>query len=342
MSNKRTRGLLSNSRRTAAPGPSNSSNSLRPRQIELPEYEPLECPLNGLAQRSLTEIQNNRSTGRKYEAHLQKSTALLKQSIVSINERVQSRSQAVERMEAKRLQRKQDKTELQVNLESTIRALQEEIPDLSAEIEASFRHNIDRQAEFVSERQALRLMAEAALTQPRRAQTDKREDEGDTPMGDEQNGSWVGAIELLETARGRKAEEWTAMSAHQRYALDNDYISFKRSWHDALHQDDNIPLPDASAWFDNQGWPVLPDATGLPPANGDEDVIVAREVRSFSCPLTLMVMKEPYSNRRCQHTYEKSAILEFLKAGPKTCPQAGCSQVRAVPNARITYWRIVR
>lgn len=42
---------------------------------------------------------------------------------------------------------------------------------------------------------------------------------------------------------------------------------------------------------------------------------------NFLCPLTLQVMKEPVKHVRTGHTYEKSAILEWLFLhGKATCP----------------------
>lgn len=80
--------------------------------------------------------------------------------------------------------------------------------------------------------------------------------------------------------------------------------------------------------------------------DSDDDIEIAGEVQSLKCPLTLQIFKEPYSNKVCQHTFEKYAIVEYYNKnaagemqasqarrrpepiGPKTieCPVAGCSE----------------
>lgn len=81
----------------------------------------------------------------------------------------------------------------------------------------------------------------------------------------------------------------------------------------------------------------------------DDDIQMTAVVSSLKCPLTLQTFKEPYSNRVCKHTFEKSAILQFhrenavsfvdpsqggrrgrgVPAGPKQlkCPERGCDAV---------------
>jgi hypothetical protein len=118
-------------------------------------------------------------------------------------------------------------------------------------------------------------------------------------------------------------------------------------------------MPHASTWFPAE----TAGATSNPAAaqrrrvvsktdNGDDDeddIQMTGIISSLKCPLTLKTFKEPYSNRVCKHTFEKSAILEFHKKsavafvdpsqggrrggyvpqGPKQlkCPTAGCEAV---------------
>jgi hypothetical protein len=81
----------------------------------------------------------------------------------------------------------------------------------------------------------------------------------------------------------------------------------------------------------------------------DDDIQMTGAVSSLKCPLTLQTFTEPYSNNKCKHTFEKSAILEFhrtnavafpdpsqrqrSRAGPQgpkllKCPERGCDAVR--------------
>jgi len=147
-----------------------------------------------------------------------------------------------------------------------------------------------------------------------------------------------------------------------RYAEHNDYIGFKRIVHDAQHPGDNAPpVPPASTWFlDEIVASTNPSAARRRrmatqtdnTENGDDDdddIQMTAVVSSLKCPLTLQTFKEPYSNRVCKHTFEKSAILQFhhenavsftdpsqggrrgrgFPAGPKQlkCPERGCDAV---------------
>lgn len=78
-------------------------------------------------------------------------------------------------------------------------------------------------------------------------------------------------------------------------------------------------------------------------SDSDDDLEIAAEVQSLKCPLTLQILKEPFSNTTCPHTFEKYAITEYYNenaraevqatgrrraepVGPKTitCPVPGC------------------
>ncbi|KLU88618.1 hypothetical protein MAPG_07603 [Magnaporthiopsis poae ATCC 64411] len=140
-----------------------------------------------------------------------------------------------------------------------------------------------------------------------------------------------GPLRLYAEARKAKAAEFEALSAYDKYAVDNDYISLKKHWHDALHPDGTQTLPDAHRWFDSDGNPVLPSAAGGGEAgdgnDGDDDLIVAGVSDSLKCPLTLRDFEEPYSNNKCKHTFEKSAIVDILtreRGAPLACPVGGC------------------
>jgi hypothetical protein len=137
-----------------------------------------------------------------------------------------------------------------------------------------------------------------------------------------------------------------------RYAENNDYVNFKRLLHDSLHPGAEAPpVPAASTWFPSSTAPSSSRRrTNNADQNGnesDDDLIIAGEVSSLKCPLTLRTFVEPYSNNICRHTFEKSAILEMhhMSAvafqapgqrrgqGPKKlqCPQAGCNAVSLFP-----------
>lgn len=122
-------------------------------------------------------------------------------------------------------------------------------------------------------------------------------------------------------------------------------------------------MPPASSWFPNEDGGVnsnpsaarrrrlasQTDNTENGGDDDDDDIQMTGVVSSLKCPLTLQTFKEPYSNKKCKHTFEKSAILQFhrenavsfvdpsqggrrgrgVPAGPRQlkCPQHGCDAV---------------
>ncbi|KAL8304974.1 hypothetical protein RB600_008041 [Gaeumannomyces tritici] len=140
-----------------------------------------------------------------------------------------------------------------------------------------------------------------------------------------------GPLRLYAESRKAKAAEFEALSAYDKYGQNNDYVSLKKHWHDALHPDGTQNLPDAHRWFDSDGNPALPAAGGDGRAEGrdddDDDLIVAGVSDSLKCPITLRGFEEPFSNNKCKHTFEKSAIVDMLTRGngaPIACPVGGC------------------
>lgn len=300
------------------------------------------------------------SDRRKYEKHLTKSSTFLFESVGSINDVLFSRKQMLAAMaEKRRTKGVQDKTEAEVQLEEYVAQLESTVGELTDSSEEALRWVIDSRAELEDQQAVLEMVLQGVNAQrprpepkppkPKKEQVPGRhtagsdgDDDADAPSADEEDEAAdggegeaatadappiKGVTELLEAARKTKLNEYNALSPHRRYALNNDYISFKKNWHDALHPEDQVPLPDASTWFDEHGRPTKGVAAG---ANGDEDLVVEREIIDLKCPLSLQVMKEPYSNHQCKHTFEKSAIIEFIRGsnGTARCPVFGCSKVR--------------
>ncbi len=148
----------------------------------------------------------------------------------------------------------------------------------------------------------------------------------------------MSAVDALGEARSKRADDYARMTAHQKYGLNNDYIAFKQTWHEAMYPEGDVILPDASAWFNADGRPAKygPNAGsdagkgGSDGSGGDDsgdDLVVEREVISFRCPLTLVTMTDPLQSRKCNHTFEREAIMQYLATGPMKCPQTGCDEV---------------
>ena len=321
--------------------------------LALPPYEPPSFPMDDRTKQRLASLHSSRETDssrRQYEKHLAKSTTYLFESVGSVNDVLSARKRSLAHMAERRRARGQsDKDEGELSLEAYVAELDATITELTDSSEEALRWVIDCRAELEDHQAVLdKVMQGLNAQQPRPERQPARKKEKAPPRSDDEDGDagsgdaeeqdedkidpasgdvppLVGVKELLGAARHAKTDEYQALSAHQRYAVNNDYIAFKRNWHDALHPDDQVPLPDPSSWFDEQGRPTKGAAAD---ANEDDDLVVEREIIDLKCPLSLQIMKEPYSNHQCKHTFEKSAICEFIQnnRGQAKCPV--CSKVR--------------
>lgn len=320
----------------------------------LPRYQPPACPLNDVARRSLGELSNNRGTVI-YESQLKESVRFLGLGVSDLHERLRAQQERLENQRARRQEKGAEKTAEEERLEAHLEELEHVVDGLTGESEEAIRDIIDKRAELEDEAVALGDLYTAASTAHntnaaaarRRALNVEDQDEAD----DQKEDPVPSTADALRERRAQKLAEYTNLSPRQRYALNNDYAGFKKLWHDAAAGADGPPLPDASRWFRSNGEPVMdrPGAEQRRNTQGgedddDDDVAVAREVLSLNCPLTLRPMEEPYSNNKCKHTFEKSAILDYLsRQGQMQCPQTGCSQVllslpsSPLPAAYIPY-----
>ena len=358
--------LLQNTRRSRPPqataAAAAGSEPTHQTDVELPPYEPLAFPLDDASKRELLEMTNNRDT-RKYEQHLVKSLTLLKSAVGATNDRLVYRTTHAEQQTEKRKERGEArKSAAETAAEECVEKLAAEVVSATDKSEAAMREIIDCLAELQDERGVLdevhrRVQAEHPPRRVPPAGSQRRaparrdhsgDSDSDGEQGEEDGGDGEGAdagegeqkppppptgvIELLESVRQEQLDAYTSMSMFQRYSKNNDYISFRRTLHDAQNPDGGA-LPDPSTWFDQEGNPQGLVQDKEKPANDDEDLIIEREVLSFKCPLTLRTMSEPYTSRVCNHSFEKESILTFLREnrGKSKCPV--CPAVSQPPTA---------
>ncbi|KAI0847311.1 zinc-finger of the MIZ type in Nse subunit-domain-containing protein [Daldinia vernicosa] len=317
--------LLSGSRRLQSGAERNrdrpSISSSRTQQdngpVELPDYEPLACPLSAEAIRALTQLSTSKDT-RKYEEQLNKSIELLSASVRDINDKYEERKESLKSLQEKRAGR-DEKNDRERAEEKAVLALKNDVPMLTNECNLAVQSVIDLKIELEDSNLALRGTAqkvEVEATNATRRQRHRGDDEDDE-MADV---NITSPIMLLQRAKEGAAEEYASKTPYERYGTNNDYVGFKRIWHDAVHGRGNKPLPDASKWFSQNG--------GEDEASEDEDIIVAEEHLDIHCPLSMAVMKDPYTSIKCKHTFEKDSIIQFLQTqrGRARCPQTGCNK----------------
>jgi E3 SUMO-protein ligase NSE2 len=127
-----------------------------------------------------------------------------------------------------------------------------------------------------------------------------------------------------------------AKSLTDRYAHDNDYAGWYKSRHVGLteHQTMPPPVPAPALWFGAEEGNALT-------ANGADDTMeVVGERVSVKCPMTMQYFIDPVTSDICRHSYEKSAILDYLKMSEDRVPytpeqQAQLDGLRGAPRANL-------
>ena len=300
-------------------------------------YEPPSFPLSQAAINKLGDLSRNRDT-LAYQNQIKDALRNLGHGVYDLQERLQAQRHRLEQLRTRRQERGLDKQAEEERLEKHIAKIEADVEALTQRSEEATRRTIDQRVALEDATAVLGEMYTTAMTNRRAGPGAEEEEDGQLPPA-------PSTLDALRDHRAHKTAEYEAISNYERYALDNDYVSFKKLWHDGLAGEDDAPLPDASQWFRADGTPVMgADARGTGGAGGDDsddDLAVAREVLSLNCPLTLRPLDQPYSNRKCKHTFEKHAILDYLKnggRGEKECPQTGCSEVCI--HLTLTRWRV--
>ncbi|KAI8721944.1 SP-RING-type domain-containing protein [Fusarium sp. LHS14.1] len=311
-----------------------SSSATATATTALPEYQPPSCPLSDAARRDLNDLSHARTTV-VYQQQLGDSVGLLGSSIGDLHEQLREQRDRLEALRAKRQEKGNEKTPDEERLEAHVADLETQVNTLTDQFEEAIRAVIDYKAELEDEGLIITDLYNAAAAdvaqsqrRPRRGDDAEDAEEADDEVDSKDLAAIPSILERFKDMRAKKKSDYTAMNMHQRYALNNDYSGFKKLWHDAMAGEDGPPLPDASRWFRPDGRPVMRATTpGAADDDDDDDIAVAREVLSINCPLTLQPMKQPYSNRKCKHTFEKAALLDYLPMrGDAQCPQTGCSE----------------
>ncbi|KAI1472632.1 zinc-finger of the MIZ type in Nse subunit-domain-containing protein [Daldinia caldariorum] len=285
--------------------------------VELPNYEPLACPLSAEYIRALTQLSTSKDT-RKYEEQLNKSIELLSASVRDLNDKYEERKEALKKLQEKRAD-KDEKSDRERAEEKAVLALKNEVPTLTNDCNLAVQSVIDLKIELEDGNAALRRTAQNVETEAANAARRRRGQGGDEDEDEEMaDVNITSPIELLEQAKKRAADDYASKTPYEKYGTNNDYIGFKRMWHDAVYGRGNKPLPHASKWFSQNG--------GEDEASDDDDLIVAEEHLDIRCPLSLVVMKDPYTSTKCRHTFEKDSIIQFLGNRRARCPQAGCNK----------------
>ncbi|TLD06651.1 uncharacterized protein PgNI_08202 [Pyricularia grisea] len=318
----------------------------------MPAYQAPAFPLSDEGRRALSSISGSGDLAGAYETQLSRSLKHLPAAVATINDRLKARRDDVDAAARRRRnQGSMEPTPADEQAEEALRRLERDVPRLARELEAADRAAIDAKRALLDLKAALRE-ANTSLQQVQPRQMRERaggggegaeatsfediedvdeflaavragtngEDDGDAD--EEERLGPPAPLRIFRESRARLAAEYEAEGVFEKYAENNDYITFKRHWHDGLHPNEDKAIPDASRWFDEDGNPRLDEDGG---DDDDDDIAYGPAVTSTRCPVTLLPFQEPITSKKCKHTFEKSAILSMFRGqGEKDCPMGGC------------------
>ena len=344
----------------ASAAPSRASVTATPgssRTGQLPEYRKPQYPLNEKAQRDLQRLH----ASNDLQTHNKRAVKVITDAAGSINDHLREHEQRVERRRNTKWA-KGERLEEQGEQERGLEELQNDVNEMTKKLEESMRSVIDASEAAQRIEETLAWVRENAPKQmhaeydtqrsQRRSQNgaqregdadeDMEEDEGPTPGPTpltQQHAALTGVSPLFNDRLDRSKNQYSLLSHSTRYAKHNDYVGFKAIVHDAKYGDD-IPLPHADTWFNERGSPA-PGVTALDrDAEEDDDLVIDKAKVSLKCPITLGQFRQPFTSRKCPHSFEKDAItnmiryseIRFAGKGPKgeekavQCPVTGCDQ----------------
>jgi E3 SUMO-protein ligase NSE2 len=206
-------------------------------------------------------------------------------------------------------------------------------------------------AEKVFDAAALqRRRFEAAHAEPhrRRGHQSRTSEEGDEQMDDEEeepeerasSRSQRPPLDESETPHNQFSQavadqkyRWDSQTLTERYAHDNYYKGWKAALWDAQNPGDQPPpMPHESMWFASEEGRAARagilstqqgrSRTGADPSctepgdDSESDIEISAANVHLKCPLTLLPFKIPMTSRKCNHSYEKDAILQMLAKSP--------------------------
>ncbi|KAI9900578.1 hypothetical protein N3K66_004840 [Trichothecium roseum] len=298
--------------RSSAAASSPRPSSRPSNQAQLPPYEEPRHPFSQSALEKLGDLSRDNGTNA-FSNQIKETLRNLGHAVYDMHLRLEKQRQRLEYVQTRREQRREERSAEEEKLHRHVGELEAQVAEMTATAEDMVRGAIDMRVELEDDGAVLReLYTEAATQQMPQHQ----------PTADEPPPPVPSTLLRYKEKKEEKKAAWESLSAYERYALDNEYAAFKKLWHEARAGDDGPPLPDASRWFNEDGAPIMD--LGEDDGDDDADLVLQREHLSLKCPLTFTEFIEPYSNKKCKHTFEKEAILDYLRGGQvKQCPQTG-------------------
>lgn len=143
----------------------------------------------------------------------------------------------------------------------------------------------------------------------------------------------------LASAFADKTRAYNSQSLTDRYARDNNYKGWKAALWDAQNPGDNPPpMPHETLWFAAEEGRSARTVTSASTQHGgrggsrsagnndasftepgdddDPELEISGENARMRCPITLLPYEIPMTSKNCNHSYEKTAIMQMLENSP--------------------------
>lgn len=344
------------------------TQSTQTRTTEAPAYQSPAFPLNPAAQRALAQLSRS-SNLTKLNKNLTEAQTQLTDAAVQMNDRVTAATASQKRSREKRQREHEGPDDEQTELEQKLAQFQAKVDNMTQRMEESMRKLIDHQHSVeaitqslaTTEQHARNTASTQASTQnartPRATRRNAGEDAGDGEAEEEEEypeftptdpaggtPAQRAPIDVFRSNVDDATLRYQSKTHAERYADEEKYYNFREVVHDAIHPDEGAPPLDRSKWFNESGAP----APGITNRNvdaenedDDDDLAISKATISTKCLLTLREFVEPYTSKKCPHSFEKEAILDLInnstrRTPPKNgqrqgekfvvCPVGGCQE----------------
>ena len=297
------------------------------------EPQPLEAPLNPKAILALQALQDKHKSNNEFLQKLQSANKALVEVTDGLNQRAQAekgkREKKLERLGKDGNDENPEQQEIYDNFQSKVDKLTERM-DMSVrqlvddriwleELVNDLKHvtsKVGAQSQPTRTQLSTAVQTQDRSPRRRRVEEDDEEDvqvDANGPPDYEET-----PIALLRAAFSTQAAKWDAKTLTERYSHDNDYTGFYKTRWDAKYPAENAPpVPPPAIWFAKEEGNAA--ALSQDPDQDDELQAVAEKI-SIKCPLTLQPFTEAVTSEVCKHSYDRPAILEFLRTSPDHLP----------------------
>ena len=274
------------------------------------DYQAPVAPLNEAGGRALEDLARNGTSSKKFQDQLRKSIEQLTRISSQINDRGKEQE---DRHKEKQTRLARQQVQEDEDERRHFEDFQRNVQMLTNRMDHSIRKVIDHQTwhEDLPD-----MLKEVRKPSANAVHADDEDEEGQDATQQAPAPS-AACVESLQKAFDARSSAWQSKSLTVKYANNNEYRGWYRAVWDAKNPGETSePMPDPVSWFASEEGRVEPGSQGLRATQrlGDDDEIeIAAEKTRITCPITLRPYNDPVTSEVCNHSFEKSAILEMFQ-----------------------------